>query len=310
MMYIFLLIGFVLLVKGADFFVDGSSGAARLLGVPSLIIGLTIVAMGTSAPEAAVSVTAGLQGQNEIAISNVVGSNLFNLLVVAGVCGVIRAFPMDQELMRRDFPVNIVANIALVIFALSGTITRANGLVLLAGLALYLAFVVRSALKNHAAGCESEEEEVKKLSPLRCILFILGGLAGVILGGQLVVDSAVAIAESWGLSQTFIGLTIIAMGTSLPELVTSIAAARKGDSGLALGNVIGSNIFNILFILGISSSISPIAVNQGALVSTVLLLLVTGGLFVWCRVKGWVSRKAAGICVAGYLAYTGMLLVF
>lgn len=308
MMYIFLLIGFVLLVKGADFFVDGSSGVARLLGVPSLIIGLTIVAMGTSAPEAAVSITAGIQGQNEIAISNVVGSNLFNLLVVAGVCGVIRAFPLDKELLRRDFPVNIAANIALVIFAFSGVITRANGLVLLAGLATYLAFVVRSALKDHAAA--SEEGEVEKLSPLRCVLFIVGGLAGVILGGQLVVDSAVAIAESWGLSQTFIGLTIIAMGTSLPELVTSITAARKGDSGLALGNVIGSNIFNILFILGMSSAIRPIAVNQGALVSTVLLLAVTIGLFVWCRIKGWVSRKAAGICVAGYLAYTGMLLVF
>lgn len=307
-MYIFLLIGFVLLVKGADFFVDGSSGVARLLGVPSLIIGLTIVAMGTSAPEAAVSITAGIQGQNEIAISNVVGSNLFNLLVVAGVCGVIRAFPLDKELLRRDFPVNIAANIALVIFAFSGVITRANGLVLLAGLATYLAFVVRSALKDHAAA--SEEGEVEKLSPLRCVLFIVGGLAGVILGGQLVVDSAVAIAESWGLSQTFIGLTIIAMGTSLPELVTSITAARKGDSGLALGNVIGSNIFNILFILGMSSAIRPIAVNQGALVSTVLLLAVTIGLFVWCRIKGWVSRKAAGICVAGYLAYTGMLLVF
>ncbi len=306
MMYLFLLIGFVLLIKGADFFVDGSSGVARLLGVPSLIIGLTIVAMGTSAPEAAVSITAGLQGQNEIAISNVVGSNLFNLLVVAGVCGVIRAFPLDRELLRRDFPVNIAANIVLVIFALSGMITRANGLILLAGLATYLAFVVHSAMKNRAA----EEDVPENLSPLRCALFIIGGLAGVILGGQLVVDSAVAIAESWGLSQTFIGLTIIAMGTSLPELVTSIAAARKGDSGLALGNVIGSNIFNILFILGISSTIRPIAVNEGAFVSTVLLLIVTGGLFVWCRLKGWLSRKAAGICVAGYLAYTGMLLAF
>ncbi len=306
MMYLFLLIGFVLLIKGADFFVDGSSGVARLLGVPSLIIGLTIVAMGTSAPEAAVSITAGLQGQNEIAISNVVGSNLFNLLVVAGVCGVIRAFPLDRELLRRDFPVNIAANIVLVIFGMSGMITRANGLILLAGLATYLAFVVHSAMKNRAA----EEDVPENLSPLRCALFIIGGLAGVILGGQLVVDSAVAIAESWGLSQTFIGLTIIAMGTSLPELVTSIAAARKGDSGLALGNVIGSNIFNILFILGISSTIRPIAVNEGAFVSTVLLLIVTGGLFVWCRLKGWLSRKAAGICVAGYLAYTGMLLAF
>ena len=305
-MYILLIIGFVALIKGADFFVEGSSGLARLLGVPSVIIGLTIVAMGTSAPEAAVSITAGLAGRNEIAISNVVGSNMFNLLVVAGVCGVIKAFPMDKEIMRRDFPINILANLAVALFCIGGLISRSEGLLLLAGMVTYLAFVVRSAMRSRES---LTEDPVAPRPPLRCALYILGGLAAVILGGQLVVDSSVAIAQAWGLSETFIGLTIIAMGTSLPELVTSVVAARKGESGLALGNVVGSNLFNLMFILGMSSAIRPIAVAGEALMTTLLLLSVTLVVFLWCRAKGWMTRRAATLCVLGYFTYTGMLLV-
>lgn len=308
MMYLLLLVGFVLLIKGADYFVAGSSSVARLLGVPSLVIGLTIVALGTSAPEAAVSVTASLAGSNEIAISNVVGSNLFNLLVVAGVCAAIRAFPLDREILSRDFPVSIAATGLLLAFVAGGSIGRAEGLVLLGCMAAYLFWVVRAALAQRAA--PAQQPQRPPLPPLRSAVYILGGLAAIVWGGDLVVDSAVLIAQAWGLSETFIGLTIIAMGTSLPELATSVVAARQGESGLALGNVIGSNIFNILFILGLSSALHPIAVAGDSLVSAGILLAVSAALYLWCHAKGWVSRPLGSICVLGYLTYTGFLLAW
>lgn len=305
MMYLLLLVGFVLLIKGADFFVDGSSSVARLLGVPSVIIGLTIVAMGTSAPEAAVSITAGLAGSNEIAVSNVIGSNIFNLLVVAGSCAAIKAFSVDKELLERDFPVNLAANLLLMVFLINNTVSRMEGLILLALFAAYLAYLVAGALKNR----QTTDEEVKTLSPLLSVVYIIGGLAAIIYGGDLVVDNAVLIAEHWGLSQTFIGLTIIAMGTSLPELVTSIVAAGKGESGLAIGNVVGSNIFNLMLILGLSSSLSPITVERSALINASLLFAVTLIVFLIGRAKKGISRPVGFGCLAAYLAYTVYLIL-
>ena len=304
MMYLLLLLGFVLLIKGADFFVDGSSSVARLLGVPSVIIGLTIVAMGTSAPEAAVSITAGLAGSNAIAVSNVIGSNMFNLLMVAGFCAAIRPFALDDQLLKRDFPVNLAANILLVIYLLNGILNRWEGLVTLALFAAYLSYLVMGALKNRQT-----EEEVKALSPLLSAVYILGGLVAIVYGGDLVVDNAVLIAQHWGLSETFIGLTIIAMGTSLPELVTSIVAARKGESGLALGNVVGSNIFNLMLILGLSSSLSPIPVDKSALVNVILLFAVTLAVFLICKVKREMNRPLGIACIATYAAYTAYLVM-
>ena len=303
-MYLLLLLGFVLLIKGADFFVDGSSSVARLLGVPSVIIGLTIVAMGTSAPEAAVSITAGLAGSNAIAVSNVIGSNMFNLLMVAGFCAAIRPFALDDQLLKRDFPVNLAANILLVIYLLNGILNRWEGLVTLALFAAYLSYLVMGALKNRQT-----EEEVKALSPLLSAVYILGGLVAIVYGGDLVVDNAVLIAQHWGLSETFIGLTIIAMGTSLPELVTSIVAARKGESGLALGNVVGSNIFNLMLILGLSSSLSPIPVDKSALVNVILLFAVTLAVFLICKVKREMNRPLGIACIATYAAYTVYLVM-
>lgn len=305
MMYLLLLVGFVLLIKGADFFVDGSSSVARLLGVPSVIIGLTIVAMGTSAPEAAVSITAGLAGSNEIAVSNVIGSNIFNLLVVAGSCAAIKAFSVDKELLERDFPVNLAANLLLMVFLINNTVSRMEGLILLALFAAYLAYLVVGALKNR----QTTDEEVKTLSPLLSVVYIIGGLAAIIYGGDLVVDNAVLIAEHWGLSQTFIGLTIIAMGTSLPELVTSIVAAGKGESGLAIGNVVGSNIFNLMLILGLSSSLSPITVERSALINASLLFAVTLIVFLIGRAKKGISRPVGFGCLAAYLTYTVYLIL-
>ena len=263
LVYVYLIVGFVLLIKGADFFVDGASAVARLLRVPSVVIGLTIVAMGTSAPEAAVSITAGLTGSNEIAISNVIGSNIFNLLVVIGVCAAIKAFATDMEILKRDMPINIGVTVLLFLFLLDGKLSRIEGIVLLIGLVVYLIVVVRSALKNRTEieKADAEEGEKKQLSIPMIILYILGGLLAIVWGGDLVVDNAQRIALSFGMSPMLVGLTIVAMGTSLPELVTSIVASRKGESGLALGNAVGSCLFNILFILGMSSVLSPITLT-------------------------------------------------
>ena len=303
---VLLLVGFVLLIKGADFFVDGSSSVAKILGVPGFVIGLTIVAMGTSAPEAAVSITAGVQGSNEIAISNVVGSNIFNLLVVAGICAVIKPYSIEKVMLKRDFPVNIAVNaLLLVMMYLGKALGLIDGIALLVLFALYLFFVVFSAMKNK----ETQEDDVKKISPLLSVVFIIGGLAAVIFGGNLVVNNAKEIALALGWSETFIGLTIIAIGTSLPELVTSVVAARKGESGLALGNVIGSNIFNIMLILGLSSTLNTIAVDSVAIINVVILLVVTALVYVACLVKKGMGRVVGGVCVLGYAAYTAYLLM-
>lgn len=224
MMYLLLIIGFFLLVKGADYFVEGSSAVARLLKVPSVVIGLTIVAMGTSAPEAAVSITAGLAGSNELALSNVIGSNLFNLVLIVGVCALIRPFIVDQSIMKRDFPIAILSSILLLFFIRDDFLSRIEGLILLILMAAYLVMTVISAIRNPI-----EIEERDKFLPMHTsLLYILLGLAGIIVGGNLVVDNACRVAAAFGLSETLIGLTIVAIGTSLPELVTSVTASRKG----------------------------------------------------------------------------------
>ena len=300
MEYVLLLVGFVLLVKGADFFVEGSSSLAKILKVPSVIIGLTIVAMGTSAPEASVSINAALGGSNDIAISNVVGSNIFNGLVVVGICAFLSGFQTNAEILKRDMPVNILVTLILCLMFLDGTLGRVEGFLLLTGMVLYITCMIRSALRNR------EEGEVCKVLPLpKSILFMGGGLAAVIFGGDLVV----IIATNFGVSQNFIGLTIIAIGTSLPELVTSIVATRKGDSGLALGNAVGSNLFNILFILGMSAAISPLHVLGESVIDCVLLLCSGILLFVFARTKRSMSRAEGAVCVLLYVAYTAYLFV-
>lgn len=300
-----LLVGFVLLIKGADFFVDGSSSVAKLLKIPSVVIGLTIVAMGTSAPEAAVSITAGIQGSNEIAISNVVGSNIFNMLVVVGVCALIKPFDLDKTILKRDFPVNIIAGAVLLVVALMGMVlSRLDGVILLAMMAIYITWLVVSAIRNR----EESDDEIKTMSPILSIICIVGGLAAVIFGGDLVVDNAVAIAKVFGLSETFIGMTIIAIGTSLPELVTSIVASKKGENGLALGNVVGSNIFNILLILGLSSSLSEIALDSRAVANVIFLIAMTVIMYLLCVFRKKLSRGVGIGMVSAYAVYTGYLL--
>lgn len=304
MEYVLLLVGFVLLIKGADFFVEGSSSLARILRIPSVIIGLTIVAMGTSAPEASVSINAALAGSNDIAISNVVGSNIFNGLVVVGVCAVLAAFQTNKDILKRDMPLNIFVSAILCLMFLDGKLSRTEGILLLAGMILYLCFMIRSALKNREPGAD-----IQTLSLPVSLLYIVGGLAAVIFGGDLVVDKACIIARSWGVSQNFIGLTIIAIGTSLPELVTSIVATRKGDSSLALGNAIGSNLFNILFILGMSSVISPLHVLDESVIDCLLLTVSAVILYLFARSKKKMTRLEGAICILLYISYTAYLLI-
>lgn len=297
MVYVWLLIGFALLIKGADFFVEASSSIAKRLRVPSIIIGLTIVAFGTSAPELAVSTAASISGNNDIALGNVLGSNIFNLLVVLGACGVVRPFGVK---LRWDFLATIgVAVILLIMIAFDLTVGRADGIILLILFIAFVGLTVRDALINRII----TNEEIETLSPLRSLIYIIGGLAAIVWGGDLVVNSASSIARSFGLSQNLVGLTIVAMGTSLPELVTSIVAARKGENGLALGNVIGSNLFNILMVLGISSTISPIAVSALSIYDTAFLIAASIITLFLCKSKQRISRMEGIIMLALYFSY-------
>lgn len=282
-----LLVGFVCLIKGADYFVDGSAALAAIFKVPGLVIGLTVVALGTSVPELAVSVSAALQGSNEIALSNVVGSNIFNLLVVLGSCALLHVVPVERAILRRDFPVAIgstvfvlLATSAAALFGRSlfqasmtadvGLVNRLTGLILIVCFLVYIVGLVISARKHPA-----EEKETASLPMWKCLVLILAGLLLVVIGGKAVVYGAREIAEALGMSETLIGLTIVAAGTSLPELVTSIAAAKKQQTGLAVGNAIGSNIFNLMFILGISAVIHPVAVNMASVYDMLILIVVT-----------------------------------
>ena len=304
MMYVLLIVGFILLIKGADFFVDGASSTAKLLKVPSVIIGLTIVAMGTSAPEAAVSISAGLSGSSDIALSNVIGSNIFNLLIVVGVSAIICPIKTEKVILRRDIWWSLGAAVATLIMMTDMKISGAEGILLLGGMAAYIAVLVFDARKKRDEG-----DEVKAMSPLKSIIYIVGGLAAIIIGGDLVVDSACDIAAAFGMSEALIGLTIVAAGTSLPELVTSIVAAKKGDSGLALGNVVGSNIFNILFILGSASALTTINVAPELFIDTAILIAVTLLMYFLCRTKEKTSRGEGALCVLVYAAYMAYIIL-
>lgn len=302
-----LVFGFVLLVWGADKFVAGASALARRLGVSPLLVGLTIVAFGTSAPELAVSLTAALQGANEIAVGNVVGSNIFNLLMVAGLSAVVCPLVMDRTLLRRDWPISLAAAVLLLVFiAPDLTISRIEGVILLVVFALVLSTQIRAALKNRDT-LESEEDEIT-MPPLMIGVNIVLGLACIIIGGQLAVNGATGIARMFGLSETLIGLTIVAIGTSLPELVTSLVAARKGQNEIAMGNVIGSNIFNLLFILGVSATITPIPVQATSIIDALVLIGISIVFYLPAR-RGKLGRAPGVIMALTYVVYTAYLIM-
>ena len=324
---ILLLVGFVLLVKGADFFVDGSSTVAKKLRVPSIVIGLTIVAVGTSLPELAVSSLASFQNSNEIAFSNVIGSNLFNLLMVLGVSALLSTVPVKKSILKREFPFLTIITAVLVFLSggqmlfsnkskiltifhfreaknMSGKVSRVDGLILVLLFVFFLIWTVRYALKERQGKEENRQQEL--MSNGKCVFYIIGGAVAIIVGGELVVECAKRLALAAGMTETLVGLTVVALGTSLPELVTSAVAAKKGEADIAIGNVVGSNIANILLVLGLSAAISPVPVMTMSLADAVISLAVTVIVFVIAGTRKSI-RKAEGVLMiflyAGYMGY-------
>ena len=301
---VILVLGFVLLIKGADFFVEGSSSVARKLRVPPIIIGLTIVAMGTSLPELAVSVTASLAGNNTIAISNVIGSNFFNLIVVCGTCALFSPLVINKSVLKQDFPFSILCGILLLVVSYMGMeLGRADGIIFIVIFIAYMAFLLRQALNARTVSNDDSNEEKKILPVWLCIIFIVGGVVAIKFGGDFVVDGASTIAKKIGFSDTLIGLTIVAVGTSLPELVTSVVASRKNELEMALGNVLGSNVFNILLILGIASAISPMSVIKDNIIDIIILTFVSFIVYIFAWTKQKIERKEGILMLLTYVAF-------
>jgi len=311
LLIIMLLGGFVLLVKGADYFVEGASNIATNLKIPQLIIGLTIVAFGTSAPEAAVSIVAALKGNSGIALGNVIGSNIFNITFILGLTALINPLKVNKEIIKKDIPFCILTSIVMLIFMWDinlqssniNLITRGDGLVLLGFFAIFIYSMLEVANKNRTELVYVEEEHTDNKKMLPEIGRTIGGLIGIIIGGTLIVNSSSEIAISLGVSQSLVGLTIVSIGTSLPELITSIVAATKNKSDIALGNIIGSNIFNVLFILGISSVISPVAVYDGMIMDASIIVLITIVVLVFSFIRSDVSKKEGMLLFSSYFAY-------
>ena len=328
MEYFWLLFGFVLLVVGADIFVEGSSALAKSFKIPTIIIGLTVVAFGTSMPEASVSISAALEGKNDIAISNVIGSNIFNLLVVLGASALICPVKSNDSVVKKEIPFSILLTVLLGGALVGGVKLAAGkeglsgflngdfklgligGLILLVCFAFYMYWQIGGAIKARKNG-QADEEEIddKKYSLAMSVEMIILGLVGIIFGGNYVVDNACIIAEKLGMSEQFIGLTIVAVGTSLPELVTSVIAARKGESDIALGNVIGSNVFNIAFILGASAVIAPMTVNIESIYDTVVLLAISIVTLIFAKTKNRFSRLEGATMLGIYVIYFVYILL-
>lgn len=316
-----LVAGFVLLIKGADFFVEGSSSVAKRFHVPAVIIGLTVVAMGTSLPETAVSVTASITNNNELAVSNAVGSNIFNLMVVIGFCAVMTPIMVGKDTIKRDIPFSAICAVMLLAFGICAvgdaqgmTLGHLDGVILLLFFAGYIFVLIRRTLAAQKSGEAVDveggsDEEIKLLSIPKSLLFIVGGAAGIAIGGDLTVDTASRIAVEMGMSQTLVGLTIVSIGTSLPELVTSIVAARKNEIGMALGNAIGSNVFNILMVLGIASAISPIEFLTENIIDIVILLVFTLIVWLFAATKQRLDRREGILMLLLYAAYAVYIIV-
>ena len=307
-----LLLGFFALIKGADLFVEGSAGIAKNYKVPSLIIGLTIVAFGTSAPELAVSASAAVQGSNEIALSNVIGSNIFNLLCVLGFCAMIHPVPVDSDILKRDFPLYLLSTAFILagtgaaaigrlpeitMEETTGTVNRIMASILLIGFIAYIVYLISDARKRPAPSEQAELQPVWK-----CVFSTLAGLAIIIGGGQATVYGAKEIARAAGMTETLIGLTIVAVGTSLPELVTSLTAAKKGETELAFGNVIGSNLVNTMLILSVSSLIHPVSVNFASVCDLAILLILSALAFVFSLTAKTITRTEGVVLAALYVA--------
>lgn len=310
---VLLVVGFVFLVKGADAFVEGCSSIAKRYHVPSLIIGMTIVAMGTSLPETAVSITASVTGNNELAVSNAVGSNIFNLMVVVGVCTLFTSVAVQMTTLKKDFPISVACAVLLLILGTIGmTLGHIDGIIFIVLFALFIIYMIRSAQtsrsKNEDLNVEEAEylleaEEIQEMSVGKSLLYIILGGIAIAFGSDWVVDGSCTIAATIGVSQTFIGLTVVAFGTSLPELVTSVVAAKKGEVDMALGNVIGSNIFNILMVLGIAGAISPVAFLMDNLIDIIVLLVFSILVWIMAWTKKELNKKEGLLMLVLYAVY-------
>lgn len=304
--FVLLVVGFVLLIKGADWFVEGAAGIAARFGIPQLVIGLTIVAMGTSAPEAAVSITSAIGGNAGITVGNVVGSNIINILVILGVTAVIIAVPVQKSTVKIEIPFMIgITAVFLLLGAFDNELGRLDGVVMWALFILYLMYLLRMALKNKESVEEAEEQKPLWLQ----LLMLVGGAAIIVGGSNLTVDSATDIAKFFGVSDRFIGLTVIALGTSLPELVTSVIAARKGNADIAIGNIVGSNIFNILFVAGTTALITPVVFQPAFMVDTIIAIAAAIILFVCVLPKKKLTRFGGVVMLVGYVGYFIYLLI-
>ncbi|MDO5336859.1 MAG: calcium/sodium antiporter [Eubacteriales bacterium] len=297
---LFLAAGFFLLVKGADWFVDGAAGIAEKFGIPHLVVGLTIVAMGTSAPEAAVSITAALKGNAGITIGNIVGSNILNILIILGIASVIIPIAVAKSTVKLEIPYMLLMTLLLLGMGCTGNkITFWEGVILWIAFVIYLAYLFRMAKNNKA-----EEEDEQEGKPVWRLLFdVAAGIALIMLGSNVAVDAATEIARVMGMSERFIGLTIVALGTSLPELVTSVSAARKGEADIAIGNIVGSNIFNILFVVGTTALITPVIFETKFIIDT--LVSLAAGILLWvCVFKDRrLGRTGGMIMLVCYVAY-------
>ncbi len=298
--FLLLAAGFVMLIKGADWFVDGASGIATKFGIPQLVIGLTIVAMGTSAPEAAVSISAAINGNADITIGNIVGSNILNIFIILGVSSVITALAVAKSTIKYEIPFMIAITLLLLLLGLDEKIGLIDGIILLAAFALYMFYLFRMAKNNKE---EQDAESEKKMGIAKAIIFTIIGLALIVLGSNVTVDAATKIAEAFGVSERFIGLTIVALGTSLPELFTSVSAARKGNADIAIGNIVGSNIFNILFVVGISSVIIPVPFVSNFIFDTIVATIAAVMLLVCCLKTKTLKRWAGVLMLISYAVY-------
>lgn len=299
-----LVVGFALLVKGADWFVDGASGVADKFGVPQLVIGLTIVAMGTSLPEAAVSITAALKGSAEITIGNIVGSNILNVLIILGITSVIVPVAVARSTVRIEIPYMLFVSVLLLVLGYTGNIIGFfEGVILWAAFIAYLFYLFMMARKGNDVPEDAKEKSLPKL-----IIFGIIGMALVVLGSDITVNAATEIAKFMGMSERFIGLTIVAFGTSLPELVTSVSAAIKGKADIAIGNIVGSNIFNILFVVGTTALITPVVFESKFIIDTIIA--IGAGVLLWlCVFKdNKLGRIGGAIMLIGYAAYFVYLL--
>ena len=300
---ILLCVGFVMLVKGADWFVDGASGIATKFKIPQIVIGLTIVAMGTSAPEAAVSITAALKGNADITVGNIVGSNILNVLVILGLSAVITPLAVAKSTIKVDIPFMIAISLLFLVMGYDGTIALLEGIILLVVFVSYLTYLFVLAIKDK----DNSEEDIKEMSVAKALAWTVVGLALIVYGSDVTVDAATKIAKFLGLSERFIGLTIVALGTSLPELFTSVSAARKGNADIAIGNIVGSNIFNILFVVGLSASIIPVPFAAGFRFDTIVAI-IAGVLLFACSLKDGKLKKWAGaLMLLSYVVYFAMI---